>query len=242
MKLLALFFLIFTLNLFAKDYKIVTEHFPPYQIYENGKLTGISVEIINEIQRRAGTSYPTEVLIWDKAYSKALNNDNYIIFSMGRTLAREKNFHWVGPISTLKYVLFKSNLNTLSLRNLDDAKKAAGILVNKNDVTHQVLLRLNFRNLIIVNDASSDKNIRTLANLDKNVFWATDLKNGLYKIKDLGLEDKIKPTMINKPISSSTINIAFNKKADPKVVKEWNEILNEIKKDGTYQKILRKYL
>jgi polar amino acid transport system substrate-binding protein len=242
MKLLITIFSIFTVTLFAQNYTIVTTPFPPYQIYKNNKLSGISVDLINEIQRRAETKYPIEVLESEKAYAKTLDNENYIILSIGKTIARSNNLQWVGPIGTLKYVFFKNNINKHTIKTLYNAKQVDGILVSKDDIAHQVLLRLNFQNLIIVNDASSDKNIRTFTNLDKDIFWAADEKNGLYKIKHLGLEKKIKPIMTNKPISKSTLYIAFNKKADQKLVQRWREILNEIKKDGTYQRIIRKYL
>lgn len=239
--LISSIFFLFTLELFATDYKIVTEHYPPYQIYENNKLSGISVDIVAEIQKRAGSKYPIEILPWSKAYTKALHNKDHIIFSMGRTLTREKHFQWVGPISNLKYVFFKNADNTRELRNIADAKKAAGILVSRNDLSHQVLLRLDFKNLIVVDDSGSEQNMRTLANVDKDIFWATDYISGLYKIERLGLKGKLKATLTNKPISASTINIAFNKDADPKMVEKWQKIFNEIKSDGTFKKILLKY-
>ena len=241
MKLLITLLFLFSFKLFAMDYKIVTEHFPPYQMYKDGKLSGISVDIVNEIQRRAQVNYPIEVLRWDDAYAKALTRDNYIIFSIGRTLSRENNFQWVGPISNLKYVFFKNRSNKIDIKNLEDAKQVTGILVNKNDLSHQVLLRLDFRNLIVVENASSDANIRALAQTNKNVLWAADEKSGLYKIKLLGLQNKIKATMTNKPISASTLNIGFHKNADPSIVKRWQKILLDMQEDGTFRNIVEKY-
>lgn len=242
MKLLFSLIFVFTIHLLAESkYTIVTEHFPPYQIYKNNKLSGISVDIIKEIQKRSRSHFPIKVLPWNKAYTQTLKHKNYIIFSIGRTSAREKQFQWVGPITKLKYVFFKKTSDKKEIRNLYDARKAAGILVSKNDLSHQVLLRLNFTNLKVSKDISSDKNIETLVKSDKNLLWAADHLSGLYKIKRLGLQHQIKATMTHHPLAATTLNIAFNKNADKKLVKEWQRILNEIKKDGTYDKIINRY-
>lgn len=241
MKLLLTIFFIFTIQLFAQNYKIVTEYFPPYQIYKNNKLSGINVDIVNEIQRRAGTHFPIEVLSWNEAYKQTLKNKNYIIFPIGRTQLRDKYFYWAGPIAKQKYVFFQKTADKTEIRTLNDAKKAKGILVSKNSLAHRVLLRLNFTNLIVVKNASSDKNIKTLAHINKNVLWAEDHSRGIYEIKHLGLNKKIKAMMTNHPLAMTTLNIGFNKNIDPKLVKKWQLILNEMKKDGTYDRIINKY-
>ena len=241
MKLILSFFIFFTLNLLGANFKIVTEHFPPYQIYKNNTLTGISVDIIQEIQKRLKTNYPIEVLAWSDAYHKTLHNKDYIIFSIGRTIQREQQFQWVGPINQIKYIFFKNSNNKIKIRNLDHAKAVDAILVSKNALSHQVLSGLGFTNLIAVDQFSNDNNIITLANSNNNILWAAGHQNGLYKVRLLGLENKIKPTTINNPVSTTTLNIAFNKNADSSVVTRWQTILNDIKKDGTYEKIVQKY-
>jgi len=241
MKLIISFSILFTLNLLGANFKIVTEHFPPYQIYKNNTLTGISVDLIQEIQTRLQTNYPIEVLAWNDAYQKTLKNKDYIIFSIGRTIDREKEFQWVGPINQIKYIFFKNSNNKIKIRNLSDAKAVDTILVSKNDLSHQVLSKLGFTNLTVVDYFSNEKNILKLANSDKNILWAAGHQSGLYKVHLLGQEEKVKATMTNKPVASTTLNIAFNKNVDSAIVKKWQDVLNEIKLDGTYQNIVNKY-
>jgi len=241
MKLIIFILFFFTSTLFGEKFKIVTEHFPPYQIYKNNKLTGISIDIIQEIQKRLKTNYPIEVLAWSDAYERTLNNKDHIIFSIGRTIDREKKFQWVGPINQIKYVFFKNKQNKLEIRNLTDAKKVEAILVSKNDLSHQTLSGLGFTNLIVVDYFANEKNILRLANSNKNILWAAGHQSGLYKVNLLGLSKKIKATMTNKPVSTTTLNIAFNKDANPNIVQKWQDTLNEIKSDGTYEKIANRY-
>lgn len=241
MKKVILFFFFCSFVLNATELKIVTEHFPPYQIYKDGKLSGISVDIVKEIQKRISSNYKINVLSWDKAYNLTLNKDNYIIFSMGRTVNREKKFKWVGPISKLKYIFFKNAKNKINIRNFADAKKVDKILVTKNDVSHQILEELNFKNLKVSLSQNNNENIKELANSKENILWASDYASGLYKIKQLGYQGMIKPTMFGKPLAATTINIGFSKNIDNSIVKKWQESLNALKADGTYQRILNKY-
>ena len=48
-----LFFILCLVSiLFSSDIKLYTEDFPPYQINENGKLSGIAIDVVNEIKNR----------------------------------------------------------------------------------------------------------------------------------------------------------------------------------------------
>ena len=241
MKLIISALLLLSVNLFGLNFKIVTEHFPPYQIYKNNTLTGISVDIIKEIQKRLQTDYPIEVLAWDDAYNKTLKNEEYIIFSIGRTIEREKKFRWIGPINNIKYVFFKNSNNKIRIKNLNDAKAVDAILVSRNDLSHQVLSKLGFTNLHVVDYFANEQNILQVASSDKNILWASGHQSGLYKIDLLGQEKKIKAEMTQNPVATTTLNIAFNKNANPEIVAKWQDVLNEIKLDGTYDKIVNKY-
>lgn len=46
---------------------------------------------------------------------------------------------------------------------------------------------------------------------------------------------------MKQPIMESQLYIAFHKETSEEVIQRWQKALDEIKKDGTYQKILQKY-
>ena len=79
-------------TLFSADIKLYTEDFPPYQTNENGKLSGIAIDIINEIKKRVKDDISIESNDWDTSYNKALNNKNCGVFSTGRTKDRDNLF------------------------------------------------------------------------------------------------------------------------------------------------------
>ena len=210
-------------TLFSANIKLYTEDFPPYQINENGKLSGIAIDVIDELKKRVKDDVSIELSDWNTSYNKALNNKNCGVFSTGRTKDRENLFKWVGPIGKAKYVFFTNTQNDFYIGNPNEAEtKAKHILVSNNDVSHQVLAI-------------------QLISKDKSVLWASDYYSGIYKIRKLGLESKIKPMMFNRPFITTTMNIAFNINTDEKIIENWTQALKEIVDDGTYAKIMQKY-
>jgi len=78
---------------------VVTEILPPYQFYQvNNVLGGFSVEVMEEIFKITGDDIDLQVLPWARAYQTALSRPNTIIFSLSRTLSREKRFIWGGKL------------------------------------------------------------------------------------------------------------------------------------------------
>ena len=120
MKKLLFLGLVCASTLFCADIKLYTEDFPPYQINENGKLSGIAIDIINEIKKRVKDDISIESNDWDTSYNKALNSKNSGVFSTGRTKDRESSFKWIGPIGKTKYIFFTNVQNDYYIGNPDD--------------------------------------------------------------------------------------------------------------------------
>ncbi len=63
----------------------------------------------------------------------------------------------------------------------------------------------------------------------------------MYKLKNMNLRKKIVPVKMEEAIYESKLYIAFNKNTKNSIIKKWQKALNEIKTDGTYEKIINKY-
>ena len=101
---------------------LLTEEFAPYQFYEgegdNKIITGISIEIVQEIQKQLGNSDPIKVLPWNRALKLLTKNKNNALFSTARTPDREDKYKWVGPLSKLEMVFFKKAGSDITFRVL----------------------------------------------------------------------------------------------------------------------------
>lgn len=92
------------LRAFAHDeIRIVTEELPPYNMTQDGQITGMSTEVVQAVLKEVGMSAPIQSMPWARAYDIALNSENTLIYSITRTRQRENLFKWVGDIAPVHW-------------------------------------------------------------------------------------------------------------------------------------------
>jgi len=148
----------------AQIVTVVTEELKPYNYTKNGKLIGVSTEIVEKTLDRAGLEGNIQVFPWLRAYSIATRNPNVLIFSIGRTSKRENLFKWIGPIAPpIRILLFKlKSRKDIKIKTLTDAKQYV-IGVPRGAASHDFLKNLGFRDGIHLEPVETVKqNIRKL--------------------------------------------------------------------------------
>lgn len=164
--LLFMFFL-WTACGYAADIQAVTYEWPPYNYTDNGKITGISKEIVEEILNRAEIKADFVVYPWGRGLMMAKTKKNVLIYTMRRIPERENLYKWVGPITppSNSYLYKLKKRKDIAVHSLNDAKKYS-IGVIKGDSMHQYLLSQGFE---------EGKNIevvpKEILNLKKLFFW-----------------------------------------------------------------------
>ncbi|MCW8931502.1 MAG: transporter substrate-binding domain-containing protein [Gammaproteobacteria bacterium] len=232
--LLLLFFI--PLHLSAKEFRILTEEFPPYNYKKNDKVVGISVEITREILKRLGSTENIELMLWSKAYQIAKNNDNTILFSTTRTPAREKLFKWVGPLVPNNTALFAKASASFTINSLEDAKKVKGIGVYSDDFGELLLKSKGFVNLDPVVD--NTKNLTKLANGVVDL-WIINELTGKHMIREAGFSSQLKKVF---DVQKDYMYLAFSLSTPDSVIEQWQTVLDEIKSDGTYAQIFSNWI
>ncbi|WP_164970039.1 ABC transporter substrate-binding protein [Arcobacter sp. CECT 8983] len=235
-----LFILLLFINiLFSSDQiQPLTESWAPYQIENKNGLSGISIDLIKEIQKRLGNKKEIKLFPWKRAYNITLRKKGYALFLTSKSKEREKLFKWIGPIASIKVRFFKNaSRKDLDIKTLEDAKKVDSIIVEGDTITFDTLKMLGFKNL----------DINTLANnrLNKLLENKTDLLPAdevtfIYNLKQKDLDKKILPVKME-AFFESKLYIAFNKDTSDDIIKDWKSAFEEIKADGTYDKILERY-
>jgi polar amino acid transport system substrate-binding protein len=225
-------------------YTIVTENFPPFSYKEKGKLVGISTEIVQEILNRLKMKgIPIEVMDWNEAYQKTLNKDNAIIYSLTKIKQRENKFKWVGPIATNYWFLLSLKKPTsgkekdiIKIRNLKDAKKYS-IGVQKEGAIYQYLKSKGFTNLIT--STSNKTSAENLLN-NKVQLWGESELVAASLLKQLKKDpkDTLRKTF---KLKRHNLYIGFNIKTSNSLVKKFQTVLDKMKSDGAYDKIVNKY-
>ncbi len=115
---------IFTYPVYGQTIHVVTEEYPPYNFTENGKIVGISTEVVRAVLEEVGLEANIRSYPWPRAWRMALENENTMIYSISKVADRKDMFKWVGMVAPADNYLFALKKRTdIIVGKLDDAKK-----------------------------------------------------------------------------------------------------------------------
>jgi polar amino acid transport system substrate-binding protein len=212
--------------------KLFTEDSPPANYLANGRLKGLSVDIVREILRRLNLPDNIQAVPWARGYTLALTQPNVALFSTTRLPQREKLFKWVGPLYTQTWGLYARKDSAININSLEEAKTVPRIGTYYKDAKEQYLRASGFRNLVSTNKNIS--NIRHLMNGSIDL-WASSDFNMPYLAQQAGVNpDQLKQVLPFKRVQNY---IAFSIQSPDSLVNLWQQTLDELKQDGTYNRL-----
>jgi polar amino acid transport system substrate-binding protein len=167
----------------------------------------------------------------------ALVYPKVVLFSAERTPEREKLFHWVGPVGKNSAIFYAKKGSGIRVGSLAEARKMPAIATTTNWFTEQYLQREGFKTLRSSPDPRD--NVRQLMNGEVQLSVFTDLT-----IQEIAREagyskDDLEPVF---PVSQTYFYIAISKDTPAEVVQAWQAALDDLKKEGIFEKIYRNYL
>lgn len=238
-KLLLLICAIFcNANLFAQGLSIYCEDDTPMQfVGADGKLTGFTIEIVREIQKRVGNKDPIHMVPWARGLANLNNEPNSLLFSMARNAERNQQYQWIGPIAETTYGFYVKADSPLKITSLEEAKKVGLIGVYRGDVRDQFLTEHGFTNLDRAN--SNVSSFRKLM-LDRNVMYV-DSPMGVKSLAE-SAGFTLADVRVAFNFMKIQLYIAASKDTDPVIVAKWNKALDDMKKETLFMSIHKKYL
>jgi len=105
----------------AKTYNLVSEPYPPFEYQENGKNTGMDVEILEAVAKSAGVDFKISFLPWKRALSEVQSGSSDAIFSILQTKERESFLYY--PEKALfkgKTILFANESFNGTIKSISD--------------------------------------------------------------------------------------------------------------------------
>ncbi len=222
----------------ASEISIVTEDFPPYSYLEDGRITGVSAEVVRAVLKEAGTDAEIKTYPWARAYRSALNEKNVLIYSIGRTKERENLFKWVGIVAPCDIYLFKlKERKEIKADSLDTAKHyVLGIL--RQDMCLDYLKSKGFDN-ITVSDTDEDS-IKILVRKRVDLIPFAEL-SFVFSVGKLGYDPSdFEKVCFIKDLSEG-LYMAFSKETPDILVERFKNALDKVKADGTYNRIMNAY-
>jgi len=225
-------------NSVLADVRIYTIEEPPFNfVDEQGELTGISVDFIREVQRRVGDDSEIELMFWARAYQIAQTESDVILFTATRAKYREPLFRWLAPVVRNAWRFYTVDGQYPEVDDLEVLKSAAGIGVLRSGAREAYLKERGFENIVAT---KSLKQINKM--LDKNrlplIFFAeaglatTSYQQGI----DMA---RFSPVYTVYPPASY---ILMSKATSESTFLRWKKAANQIKADGTYQRIANKWI
>lgn len=232
-----LILLLFTSIGYAQDLTIITEEYPPLSFNKDGIITGSSVEVVREMLRRLKQPDNIVMFPWARGYNLLTTQPNVALFSTTRTKERETLFHWVGPLCTSQNGFYAKKSSLIRINSLEDAKKVSSIATYKEDAREQMLRSWGFTNI--------DSSRSPASNLKKLLSGRVDLwlydSIGMPKVAEqLGVDATELELVL--PLNEVSLWVAFSKGTSEKIMKKWQETLDEMKRDKTFELISKKWL
>jgi len=120
---------------------------------KEGKITGQSSEIVQEILSRLNLKIDIQLIPWNDGYGLALSEPDVILYSTFRTAEREELFQWVGPIGADEFLFYALEGSDITIRSLEDAKTVTRRLRNgtvqaKKEIIDEALKTGNLKMII----------------------------------------------------------------------------------------------
>ena len=227
----------------AQEIAIVTENYPPYHYEHNGVVVGQGTETVQAVLDVLNIKARIEIYPWARAYYMALHHKNTLIFGIARTTQRESLFKWIGVSSPVRYCLFAlTSRNDIRVRTLEDAKRYK-IGTVRDDIVELYLLQNGFQiRTNIEPNSSFEANFKKLTNQRIDLWGVADLAAHYIAQSNRYPKSIIKEVYYLKTLSAGGAYMAFSKNTPDDLVDRFREALKKIKADGTYDRILSKYV
>jgi len=216
---------------------LVTEENPPFNYTEQGKVVGLSTEIVAELGRRAAIPLQIRSLPWEQAYIAAQRDKETCIYSTVRLENRERLFSCIGPIATNRWVLIGRS-DFAGVKVVEDARKYRVGVVAK-DAKIEFLMGKGVTDLREVSEDKLNPPRLVLNRDDPNRIdlWATSA----YGARRTAERANVKDLKLVLTLHAVPLYLACGRNASPQTVQALSQAFERAVKDGTLKRITDQY-
>ena len=219
--------------------KLGSDSYPPYNyLNEDGIPTGIDVDLATEAFERMGYQVEVVQINWEKKKELVESGEIDCIMGCFSMEGRLDEYRWAGPyISSRQVVAVNENSDIYELKDLEgknvavqSTTKPEGIFLKRTDERIPKLsnlISLGHRELIYT--FLGKGYVDAVAAHEESI---------VQYMKDYDTNFRI----LEEPLMTGGIGVAFAKNDDRGICEELDQILEEMRQDGTSLKIIGKYL
>jgi polar amino acid transport system substrate-binding protein len=221
----------------AQTLTIYTENWPPVNYMADNKVAGVAVEIVQALQTKLGNKDPIQLVPWVRGYKAVLEGPKVMLFSLGRSSEREQLMIMLGPIAISSTTVYTRKGNAARLLALGDAIYTQAIGTYRGSIFVDTAAKKGFTRI----DLAATPQMTATKLLGKRFDLWIDGSIAVPSIlKEIGHSaNEVEKVMT---LDSLELYLAFSTQTPANIVKDWEEALIWLKKEGHYQKIYRKWL
>lgn len=209
-------------------------NFPPFEyLDENHTYVGFNVDLMRAVALRSGIEVKFNPMKWEDACEKLKQGEVDIIEGMKRTTERDKLYDFSEEILTNSQSIFVLADNNY-LNKYEDLTRNT-VAIQKGDVAINNLRSMERVNIVFTKD--QEDAFKKLLNKEVDAFIGNTL-TGVYYANKLSINNKLK--IVDAPLNPTSYSIAV-KKGDKATLELLNKGIKEIKENGTYDMIYRKW-
>lgn len=221
---------------------------PPFSMQaENGVVVGIDVEINRAALDLLGCRATLRKLPWARALKELEQGRLDILSGAFRRPEREAYAHFSGPVlPPSRNILFMhprawQRWPVARLQDLQHGmfRLGAQIGVAYGADYDQLMRDPAFAARVVL--TTHRRNLWRMVSRGRIDGVIADEHTGIYEIQQLGLGEQIQPTTV--VVSSDAAEVAFSKRStEPDFVQAYADALRELVVDGTYERIVQRYI
>lgn len=218
-----------------------TEEYPPYNFAsQDGPPTGMAVDILMAAFKKVGVHVaPADIKIvpWNRSYKYIQKKPGTALFSMTYTPERQKIMKFVGPsIPSLVSVIAPKKNNVVARSPAELSQLRIGVV--RDDIGDHLI-----RKLAVSDDAikrkNSTKQLFYLLKAGRVDVVAYDVDVFMNAIRKTGEDpNQYEEIFI---LHKGQLGYAFHNSTDPLVLAPLQKALDELREDGTIDKIINDY-
>jgi polar amino acid transport system substrate-binding protein len=208
-------------------------HRPPPTVSENGEPRGLVYEVVREMARRIGHSGTIDFMGWTRAQEVALIEPNVGILALTRSPERERFYNWMVNIVTDDLILVGgTGIDVSSLDSVRD--RPTGVL--RTSGAEALLRERKFTRI----EPVSEEWINAMKLRDRRIdAWLAPRLMVLFGWREIGGDATT--LNIGQLVRRSEIYLAASRDVSEAEADRWRGAFEQVKADGTYDRILAFY-
>lgn len=201
----------------------------------DGAVSGLACDLMREMARRVGHSGKIQLVPLARALTVASTSRGVLLAPVARIAAREQRFGWQVPIFEDDFVVVTRRDSPVDISSIDALRKLQVGMV-RDSAGARLSEQVGLTNVRLV--PNDDANLRIL-NAGRVDAWLSSWNGIRAAQRDAGMADNALRRGV--VLQRVTVYMASSPDVDAAQAAPWKAAMDDMLRDGSYDKILRKY-